>query len=476
MGDLPVTVGLVLAVAGLGFGLVLTERRVAFVGLLTAVLLFQNISVMALLRVGLVQAEGAQVLLAAKEVLLAAAVLALALRALPRLVVKGTAKRSWFTGVAIAWIMLVLLHAVASGPPWLPRLAGARAVFILPALFVLGYWLAPTEREMGRLVRVVFVVAGCLAVFGLVEAYVLPPSFWLSIGHEEYYQVKIGRPIQGALYGNMRYWLAGQPIRRVASLTGDPLISSYPMAFGLVLIAARYLQRRRFRYEHLLAALGVGAATLLTLSRGAVLSVAIALGLLLVAGRSRTLFALLTTTALTGMVVAATLFGQQLLRITSGAGHIDQLVEGLARGLQRPFGHGLGTAGSVATGVARSSGLGGVVLGGGDSYMGSLATQMGLPATLLFYALMIWVACRLYARFALALTVGLPHAWWYGATAAMLAGLVATSALNESGFGFVASGVTMVLAGALASPALAVPTVAKAHRGPARAEVVAGAG
>lgn len=459
MTDLIVGVTAVLAISGAGAALIAANRRVVFVGLLTVVLLFQNIVVMVLLRTGLIAGDGAQVLLGAKEALLAAGLCTLAVLAVPRIVGSGRLHRSWLAGFAIAWIVLVAVHAVASGPPWLPRLAGARSVAILPALFLLGYWLSLSRVEAGKVLRLLFVVAASLAVFGLLEAYVLPQTFWLSIGHEEYYQVKIGRPIQNALYGNMRFWVDGQPVRRVASLTGDPLISSYPMAFAIVLLAARYLVQGRFRYVHLFLGALVAVATLLTLSRGAVLSIFIAIGLLVLAGRSRTVFVLLTGATLIGLVVTAAALGDVILSFMTGAGHIEELLEGLRRGTERVLGYGLGTAGSTATGVARASGAREVILGGGDSYMGSLATQMGLPAMLVFYGFLIAVAGNLARRFTRALRAGVAGSWWYGATAAMMAGLIVTSALNESGFGFIASGITLITAGALSSPRLRIAPV-----------------
>lgn len=479
MDDYLFGLGITVTLAFAGATLVAAGWRLAYLGLLTVVLLFQNIVVMALLRVGAIGDLGAQLLLSAKEGLLVVGACSLAVRALPRVVATGRVHRSALPAFGVAWIVFVLVHGIASGPPWLPRLAGARFAALLPALFIVGYWMSLSVREVGKLVKVVFRVAIWLALFGLVEAYVLPDSFWLSIGHEEYYEVKVGRPVQGRLYGNMNYWVSGQAVRRVASITGDPLISSYPLALAIVLLAARYMTTGRFRYTHLLVGPSIAVATLLTLSRGAVLTIVIAVALLAIAGRSRTVFVLLTGAALAGVVVVASMLGDVILGVTTGRGHIDQLVQGIERGIQRPLGYGLGTAGSTATGVARANAADDVVLGGGDSYLGSLATQLGLPATLLFYAYLAAIAGTLAHRFVVARRARVPHSWWYGATAATLAGLIVTSALNESGFGFVASGLTMILAGTLLTPRLAVEgsTAGGPERAPAvRLEASAGVG
>jgi len=435
----------------LGAALLATDRRFSFITLLAGVLLFQNVFVMILLRFGLVSGTGTQILLSAKELLLILALVFFASRRFGRTAVTGHFTYRLLPLLALTWIIAVAVHAVVFGAPWLPRMAGARAVVILPALFILGYWLASSTHIVRHIVRLLIFTGVAIAMFGFLEAYVLPESFWLNIGHEEFYLEKINRPVQGELYNNMRYWLGGQPVRRVASITGDPLISSYPMALLIVGVAAYYFSNFRFRFRHLLFVVPVAFATVLTLSRGALLTTTIAITLLFIARKSARFMTALTGIALVGLVLVVSTMGDSILNFTTGAGHIDQLVDGIKRGIERPLGYGLGTASSVATGVARSSELEELVLGGGDSFMGSLATQMGVPAMLAFYLLMLAMIHKLAWHFVRMQRLDRPNAWWFGTSAAMLAGLLVTSAVNESGFGFVAAGLIYVWSGALHS-------------------------
>lgn len=446
---------LVSALVLTGAGLVLTGRRFHFVLLLLGVLLLQNVTLMVLLKSGVLSEDGARVLTATKELLLIAGLSSLAAPRVARTILTGRMRRAMIPSLILLWFIFVGIHALMFGAPWIARVAGARGVLLLPALYLLGYWLSLSWRDISRFFRTLVVIAVCMAAFGYIEAYALPESFWLNIGHEEFYQQKIGRPIQNTLYGNMRYWFNGQPIRRVASITGDPLISSYPMALVIVMTFAYFIYRGRLRLLHPLLLAVVGIATLLTLSRGAALTVLLAAGLMLIGRRSSSALTGATTMILLAMVIMTVAFGDAILTITTGAGHVDQLVDGLRRGIERPLGYGLGTASSLATGVARSSDVGGIVLGGGDSYMGSLATQMGLPAVVMFYGLMLLMIGELAQHSVSFAKAGRPNAWLFGAVAAMLAGLLVTSAVNESGFGFVASGATYILAGSLARLGLA---------------------
>src|SRR5690606_27154995 len=108
-------------------------------------------------------------------------------------------------------------------------------------------------------------------------------------------------------------------------------------------------------------------------------------------------------------------FGDAILSITTGAGHIDQLIDGLRRGVERPLGFGLGAASSLAAGIARTNDLERLVIGGGDSFMGSLATQMGFPAMVLFYSMMLMMVGKLAWHFMRLQRGGRPEAWWFGA-------------------------------------------------------------
>lgn len=442
---------LALALVLIGIGLVLTGRRFQFVLLLIFVLLLQNLALMGLLKIGVLSENGARALTSIKELLLIAGLASLAALRFGKATLTGRVRLAMIPALIILWFVIVAGHALVFGQPWLARLAGARAVLLLPALYLLGYWLALSWSQIGRFFKTLVVIAVCMAAFGYIEAYALPASFWLSIGHEEFYQQKIDRPIQNTLYGNMRYWFNGQPIRRVASITGDPLISSYPMALVIVMTMAYYIYRARLRLLHPLLLTVVGLATLMTLSRGAALTMVLAVALMLIGRRSSRALAGTTALMLLVVIITTTVFGDSILTITTGAGHVDQLVDGLRRGIERPLGFGLGTASGLATGIARSSDIGGgIVLGGGDSFLGSLATQMGLPAAIMFYGLMLLMVHELARHAVRFARLGLLNVWLFGAVAAMMAGLLITSAVNESGFGFVASGATYILAGSLA--------------------------
>jgi hypothetical protein len=441
----------------IALGFLSLRFRFAFLLVLTFVLLSQNLLTMIALRFGWVPLTSGDAFVYAKEVILASSLAGLALF----YVIRGlfTEKLRFHpieTLIVLYFAYLLVPFLLSNASGLFVRVAGLRFLMLIPMLYLLGRWLQLSPERTIHLYRLLVIVATLLAAFGLLEAYILPDSFWLSVGHEEYYLMKRGRPIQGELFANMRFWVpwSSDPIRRVASLTGDPLISSYPMAFVLVLFFARSAIRKSVKPVHVVLGLMIFAAVVLTFSRGALLVMLVAAIVILFSNYNCHLFRGITVLGFLAAVVLVLGLGQSIAQYTSGKGHIDGLTFGLQKGIEHPLGLGVGTAGSVAAGIVFSSPNSGEdTFQGADSFVGSTAIQTGIVGLILLYTLLLMMCVDLYRQGIRLNKQGYRHAWLYFGTAAMLAGLLVTSTVNESGYGFVASGLIFVFAGVLADQA-----------------------
>lgn len=440
--------------------LALTRRHLALVVTLTVVALSQNLGTMVALKTGLLPLAEGGLAFYGKEIFLIAAFLVVSGRFVARAILRGVATLKWTERWALLYLLYLFVPLVLGHASIANRLAGYRSLALLPTLYLLGRWIRMAPAQQRRFYRFLMACAVVVAAFGLVEAYVLPQDFWLKAGQEEYYLVKRGRPIQGTLYGNMRFWLPGSssPIRRVASLTGDPLVSSYILAFAVTLQLAFVISFRRVNLRHLPTFLLIGIALLLTLGRGAILSVVIATGLLVLAGFRPGWFRTLTVTGYVSAIGLVLVFGMALLDVTYGKGHIQQLTAGLERGVAEPFGMGLGTAGSVASGLAKATGNTSAFVGGGDSYAGSTSTQAGLIGLALQMLVLTSFATSAFAQGTADRARGDRLAFLRLGIAGYIAALVITSTVNESGVGFVASGAVFIFAGVLERDAAPVPS------------------
>jgi hypothetical protein len=257
--------------------------------------------------------------------------------------------------------------------------------------------------------------------------------------------MKEGRVPQGSLYLNMYFWDFGEPVRRIASVTGDPLLSSYTLLYGTLLLGFWMFSigPGKMRVGHLVAFLTL-VAMIATLSRGAVVTLLGGILSLMIALQSTWIYAAILITGIATILAVVGLFGDLILQQITGRGHIEGALTGLATSLEHPFGIGIGLSSNVAISRARALGIDRAFSTGGDSYFGSVA-----------YSIFIGIAVCLYRQRKYLRRSGAPYVWIYTATIVMLSGLIFTSLLNESGFSFVGSGLIFLTSGILVSHATA---------------------
>jgi hypothetical protein len=400
--------------------------------------------VMSLLYGGGVRGGALDAIQAWKEILLAAALLSVAARALRdrrlpfRLAVVDY--------LALAFAGLVALYAVIPQDA-LGGHAGAKATLyglrhdlVLVAAYFLGRSVVVDVR---RLRWAVPAAAAAVAAWGLIEVYAVPIEWWRHSGAVGYFHRELGYDYHGpaGLPENFAFNTSDGLFRRLVSTFVSPLATAYMLVVALLLLATA---RRRLRLAAALAAV-CGAGLLWTFSRSSV--VALAVGLVVV-GAARKRWWPLPAAA----VVVAAGFGfaaifhhvaprthwfpsdlpyQQAQAkakgpLPQGSGldstislgepsirsHLDSLRDGIETVVKHPQGFGLGNAGTTAQRFD-------VPLEAGESNYTELGVETGLAGALVFIA---W---------SLALLAGLVRAAWTGdrAAAALAAALAAVLAL-----------------------------------------------
>lgn len=431
--------------------LLVFNRPLLFIYALAASVFGQNIVTMLLLRSGIVSVQDGVYLLYLKELIL---LFGLAYLGLGRLL-SATLHLNWVDMLALVYLLFLgMLFPLETAIPLEIRVAGIRSLALLPTLYLLGRWLHHSRFDLSSLSRLFVDAAILFALFGLLEALILPETFWLAIGHEEFYLMKEGRIPRGSLYLNMYFWDLGSPIRRIASITGDPLLSSYTMLYGTLLLGfwMRALYPQKLRVGHLVALVTL-AATVLTFSRGAVVSLLTGVITLALSLQNSWIFGFLLIVGTLSVVSVVWLFGDTLLEVFSGLSHVEGLQSGLAAGLDHPFGIGIGLSSNVAANRAGALGELQSIQAGGDSFLGSVAAQIGIIGAILAYSVFFAIVICLYQQRKHLRQAGAPQIWFYTATISILTGLVFTSVVNESGFSYSGSGLIFMASGLLVSSA-----------------------
>jgi hypothetical protein len=296
--------------------------------------------------------------------------------------------------------------------------------------YLLGRGLALTVAEQRALIRTVLWTAAGVALFGLLDVYLVPLSFWREAAG--WYEQQLGLTAHGnglsGLPENFVYNAGNNVVfRRLTSTFLSPLATGYLLVVALLAVSLR----RRFA---LLLPTLLFAALLWTHTRAGLAALVVGLVVLAVLRRSYATAGLAVLAVVVGFLfieayphfAPRTHFTASELRIqehhaqanpgvshdatsaneSSTHEHLQSLREGVRTVLHHPFGFGLGNAGVTAERTK-------VTVEAGESTYTELAAETGLVGGLLFLGWSLVLLVRLFAEpplaaaFAAVLFIGL---------------------------------------------------------------------
>ena len=350
----------------------------------------------------------------------------------------------WCDILALAYAAVVVAWALLP-QGWLGGQAthrgiviGSRHDLVPVAAYFLGRGLALSEAELRRVGATILATGVGLAVFGLVDIYAIPLSWWRHSGAPGWFHEQLGFDYFGlsGLPENFVYNTGNEhPLRRLVSTFLSPLASSYVFVVALLLAAAWLIRRRPPLVLWVPATAILFAGLLWTHSRSSL--VALALGLVALGLVRREALVPLLVSAVGVLVVSAlfvkayphvaptTSFTAAELRAQrehahqtgAGAGggfsdasttsHWRNLRSGVRTVVRHPQGYGVGNAGSTAVRT-------GAKVEAGESTYTELGVDAGLLGALLFIAWSVslvwlvlpctaWLGAAFVAIFALGL-------------------------------------------------------------------------
>lgn len=331
-------------------------------------------------------------------------------------------------------VMLAIYFPVGGNAP-MAKLACLRAILTPISLLMFGMAISLSPKERTSALRLFVCIGIFLSIFGFLEAYALGNSFWSDLGIEAFYSHKgfsnwigaSGVPSQFVAYDFFE--LVGEPIRRMASLVAEPLAFGHIMVlcFSLLLFDDDTIIRAGVYKNALLAIFFVSA--LASFSKGALLGLALAL--LVRFGDFKRPFWWMFCIALCVFVLYWALGNMT----TSMGNHAEGLVSSFSGHVV--FGDGVGSGGNY-------SGLYGEGGEGGESFIGAMIVQMGVPGAILFllaFAEIFISVARFHVDFN-ASRKGMACGVLSFALACLIESFVSESALSfiGSGMGFVMLG------------------------------------
>ena len=316
---------------------------------------------------------------------------------------------SWADWLALLFGAFVVLYGVLP-QSWLGGGATHRGVLyaarhdLLPVgAYFLGRGLALTPQERARVCRTMLATAVVVAVYGLIDVYAVPLSWWRHSGAPGWFQDQLGFDYKGlsGLPENFVYNAGnGVVFRRLTSTFLSPLATAYLLVVALCFIPFRLWWGR-------IVALVLFAALLWSHTRAGIIALVVAL-LVLFAVRRRPLPLVLAVAVAVigfGFIKTYTHFGprthftphelhvQEQHAAKSGTAsndatsaadasiseHASSLRDGARTVIHHPWGFGLGNSGVTA---ARTH----VTILAGESTYTELGVELGVLGALAFVA------------------------------------------------------------------------------------------
>jgi len=352
-------------------------------------------------------------------------------------------------GLAIGFGLIVLASVALSPAPLMERILYARRLTLLPLIYGVVRLLPWRSEHMWLFLRAMVFAAIGVALFGLLERFVIEGLVWRSwVPAAYYYHLSTlgGLSAQGTDFP-----FGGLPVAFYDFTSGGGerrLVSTYleatTLASFLALSAIVALAVWRHRPSAIAATALIAAAGFLTLSKAGLLTLAVGIAYVIAISlipRLRDPAWLISMAAgLIGALVITALALQNSGSATGALAHFTGLQQGVAAMLEAPLGHGLGIGGNFGHGVIAA-----------ESTFGVILVQLGFPG------MMLWAAWLLALAIACA-TLGL-RLTGFGllapAMAAALIAFMASAAFTESAGGFLGNWVYAFLAGMLLTVAVA---------------------
>lgn len=385
--------------------------------------------------------SGIKLLVATKEVYAAVLVSVLFL--------KNAKKVRWNLAdlAGLVFLLVYFAYMVKSPAGLTSRIVSFKEGFMI-ACFYLGGRLSLFDMEdIVWFLKVVIGTSVLVAAFGYLERFAFDARAWRYYGAIDYLNSKIdtsqyGSVVLNGLPLNWYTYIGHTPVRRMVGPIGDATSLSRFLALPVMaLIYVRGLAGSSPSTAHIRTALLVfiGAALALTLGRGGQLIVIGGLMVLAFAKRP------LLSAMLGAPAVFFFLTKLELFDIGSGSAlrHMAGLAKGVLSIAVAPLGNGLGSSGQMA--VLYSAGVGEKV---SESYIGSLAYQMGIPGVLaytLFFAALMLKSLRTHLR------LRKKGAELYGLSLMAFtfsSGIYFTSILANSAIAPISAGLSLVFIGA----------------------------
>lgn len=340
--------------------------------------------------------------------------------------------------IFFGYLIVLLIAFLTSDAGVYSRVVSLRSVLLPFICFYFGLMLNIDEESFKKVTKFIIKIAIIIAIFGLIERFVIGDSFWTSLPIERY-QVNKGTTFK--LYHgvplNYYTWdyvsITHMVERRLVSLLVDPLMTGHFLFMAFVVAEyALFKSKKRTVIRALLL-----ICSLLTLSKGVYVAVAI---YIVISFLRKFTYKQMVTILAAGIVAICSLIGtlyeifHKFMPTSSIIIHMNAFLSSFTK---ISFGgYGLGTAGVITNKLS-----GGEAEFGGESFIAVVMYQLGLPGLILFILFFLFVILFLLKKYKKT------NNTLFFISAVMLISLLMESMFSESAVSIVGTGMYFVISG-----------------------------
>lgn len=292
-------------------------------------------------------------------------------------------------------IIIGLKNVIITSAPSYAVLISVRMSLVPILCLSVGQTISVNSVKLKQLVKFILYYSFWLALLGIVELIFSKYNFWGNIGFGQFLAIKESTPSWALLNGlsvNFYTWdLGGKAVRRLVSITADPLATAHLVFLGLMIILCRVSDKAYFSHTNLnkvCMGLVIVIACILSFSKAIYAFIIISLILCYLFRKKIAIGKIFGIIGFCAIFVAL-LVGPKILAGNSSAtqNHLTGLLAGfLNAGL---FGNGMGTAGTLAQEIGNNS----IIVT--ESYFGVLVYQLGYIGFIAYIGFFVTVLRKL---------------------------------------------------------------------------------
>lgn len=353
--------------------------------------------------------------------------------------------------ISFLYGILLLKNFFVSSASFTSKIVSLRQSLVPFICVYVGNNVRINNKELKKILKIVFILGLIISFSGIFELYFLGDDFWLKLGLHDFIINKQG-DLPSYLYNgvtvNFYTWDFGAPTRRLISLLADPLASAHLIFLALAIMCSKNLvqkdseiicidhKSKKVNVFNILCIMVLLYACIMSYSKAIYIFMIISTFVLPVY-KSKDKAKKILIIAILIFLFPIAIYSVYL--VSTGDGSIGIHINGLVSGLSTAnlFGHGLGVTGYLA----KSRGEIGGQVAGLESYIGSLAQQLGIIGVIVFVVYIGFIFITLSNKYRAY------HSNFTLLTLMLLIGLTVEMVFSESSVSIMGTGIYFILIG-----------------------------